>query len=324
MSTTTTTAATDTSEFAPLTADSLPKVQSFSVDADIEEIIKALKITGGCVIKNAVAKPILAQIEKDIRPHLDSEITWDEDFFPKETKRIEGMIAKSPLAAEEIINHSVYQAVCNEFLTSRNWYWSGSKKVDTVSEPQLNNSICFSIAPGAWAQPLHRDSWCHHTYETEVTEYPDHYNRDVGIGWFVAAKPATRLNGATRFIPGSHLWSKDRPPQEELTVQAELQPGDAFMMLSSCYHAGSANKTTDEERLLFSCFMTKGFLRQEENQYLALPHDIVRKMPVHIQQLIGYKLSQPYCGWVDSDDPRVVLDPSLKNATIHYQDKNDK
>lgn len=45
-----------------------------------------------------------------------------------------------------------------------------------------------------------------------------------------------------------------------------------------------------------SCFMTKGFLRQEENQYLALPHGIIKKMPVHIQQLIGYKLSQPYCG----------------------------
>lgn len=216
---------TETEEFLPLTVESLPEVKSFSVDADIKDIIKAIKLTGGCVIKNAVGKDILKQVERDIRPHLDSEITFEEDFFPKETKRIEGMIGKSLTAAEHIVNHPVYQAVCAEFLTSRNWYWSGSKKVNTVSDPQLNNSICFSIAPGAWAQPLHRDSWCHHTYETEVKEYPDNYTRDVGIGWFVAGKPATRENGATRFIPGSHLWSKDRPPQEELTVHAELEPG---------------------------------------------------------------------------------------------------
>ena len=65
--------------------------------------------------------------------------------------------------------------------------------------------------------------------------------------------------------------------------------------------------------------MTKGYLRQEENQYLAIPRDVVLKMPVHIQQLMGYKLSQPFCGWVESDDPRVVLDPSLKDdPSVHY------
>jgi ectoine hydroxylase-related dioxygenase (phytanoyl-CoA dioxygenase family) len=71
-----------------------------------------------------------------------------------------------------------------------------------------------------------------------------------------------------------------------------------------------------------SCFMTKGYLRQEENQYLAIPRDVVLKMPVHIQQLIGYKLSQPFCGWVESDDPRVVLDPSLKDdPSGHYDEE---
>lgn len=49
---------------------------------------------------------------------------------------------------------------------------------------------------------------------------------------------------------------------EDQAVYAELSPGDAFMMLSSCYHGGSANKTDDEERLVYSCFMTKGYLRQ--------------------------------------------------------------
>jgi ectoine hydroxylase-related dioxygenase (phytanoyl-CoA dioxygenase family) len=96
------------------------------------------------------------------------------------------------------------------------------------------------------------------------------------------------------------------------------------MMLSSCYHGGSADKTTDQERLLFSCLTTKGYLRQEENQYLAIPRETVLKMPVPIQQLMGHKLSQPFCRWVKSDDPRVVLDPSLKDDPSGHYDEEDE
>ncbi|OQV06271.1 hypothetical protein CLAIMM_10866 [Cladophialophora immunda] len=51
----------------------------------------------------------------------------------------------------------------------------------------------------------------------------------------------------TRFIHGSHLEA------------TELEPGDGFKMLSSCYHGGSVDVTEDQERLLFSCFMCAGF-----------------------------------------------------------------
>lgn len=212
-------------QFTPIKLDAIPAVRTFDANADPKEVIAALKLSGGCKIKNAVSKDILVQVEKELRPHIEADVVWEGDFFPIQTRRVEGIIGKSPICAESIINHALYQAVCKEFLTTKNWYWSGSKKVHATSDPQLNNSICFSIGPGAWDQPLHRDSWCHHTYETEVEVYPDNYDRDVGIGWFVAGKSATKTNGATRFIPGSHLWSKDRPPQEDLAVHAELEPG---------------------------------------------------------------------------------------------------
>ena len=212
-------------QFIPIKVDDLPQVQTFDADANPEDIIKALKLAGGCKVRGAVGKDILAQVERDLRPHIEADVVWEGDFFPIQTRRVEGMIGKSPICAEHIINHPLYQDVCKEFLTKKNWYWAGDKKIFATSDPQLNNSICFSIGPGAFNQPLHRDSWCHQTNETEEAVYPDNYDRDVGIGWFVAAKPATKENGATRFIPGSHLWSKDRPPQEELAVHAELEPG---------------------------------------------------------------------------------------------------
>jgi ectoine hydroxylase-related dioxygenase (phytanoyl-CoA dioxygenase family) len=42
-----------------------------------------------------------------------------------------------------------------------------------------------------------------------------------------------------------------------------------------------------EERLVFSCFMTRGYLRQEENQYLCVPLDVARSLPLRIQKLMG-------------------------------------
>lgn len=116
--------------------------------------------------------------------------------------------------------------------------------------------------------------------------------------------------GATRFIPGSHLWDyREGPPKEEQTVYAELNPGDAFMMLSGCFHGGSANTTKDEDRVLLSTFNTRGWLRQEENQYLANNIESIRGLPPALQERMGYGVSRPFLGWVDLQSPMMMLHP---------------
>ena len=138
----------------------------------------------------------------------------------------------------------------------------------------------------------------------------------------MAGKKTTKRNGATRFIPGSHLWDYAAgPPDEAQTFYAELDPGDGFMLLSGCFHGGSANTTDQpnehgevkpEERLVYSTFMTRGYLRQEENQYLVNPVEEVRKLPRWLQELVGYGLSRPFLGWVDLRNPIEWLNPELK------------
>lgn len=36
-------------------------------------------------------------------------------------------------------------------------------------------------------------------------------------------------------------------------------------MFASCFYGGSANTTTDSYRLVYSTFVTRGWLRQEDN-----------------------------------------------------------
>ena len=184
----------------------------------------------------------------------------------------------------------------------------GEKNEVSVSGPQINNTIVFSIGPGARNQALHRDDVIHHPYYPSVAEHE--FGRDAGIGLFVGGKKTTKENGATRFIPGSHLWDySEGPPREDQTFYAELEPGDGFIMLSGCFHGGSANKTKDEERLVYSTFSTRGWMRQEENQYLAIDIEKIRELPEWLQERIGYGLSRPFLGWIDLKNPMLILHP---------------
>jgi ectoine hydroxylase-related dioxygenase (phytanoyl-CoA dioxygenase family) len=240
-----------------------------------------------------------------MRPKLNEDTPWEGDFFPKQTRRGYQLLG-SKACAREVVMHPLYQAVCDKFLTTRNWFWSGHKKTYAESKPQIMNTVCFSINPGAFAQPLHRDDWCYHVVANKADKYPDDLQRDTGIGWFVAGKDATYENGCTRFIPGSHLWEHEREPDDRLCSYAELKRGDAFMMFASCYHGGGANKTTDQERLLFSCFMTRGWLRQEENHYISFTKEQILDMDPDVRKIAGYALSEPFLGWVKSTDVSTI------------------
>lgn len=55
---------------------------------------------------------------------------------------------------------------------------------------------------------------------------------------------------------------------------------------------------------------------QEENQFLANPIEAVKKMPEHIQRMIGYSVSSPYCGWVDLKDPITFV----RDVKVGYKD----
>jgi ectoine hydroxylase-related dioxygenase (phytanoyl-CoA dioxygenase family) len=283
----------------------LPQVRIFdAATANVDDLVAAIIEAGGCVIRKTTSPSNLAEIEKATRHYLQNDGDWSGDFFPKETKRVMGLIGKSPTYIEHVVQNRFALAVADRFLTSTYKCWVGNELKTFVSKPQLNNTITFSIAPGARDQELHRDDMIHHNPVKCRTPAEYKFGDDTGVGFFIAGKKSTRENGATRFIPGSHLWDQLTPPQEDLAFYAELEPGDAFIFLSSCFHGGSANKTIDQERLMYSCFFTKGFLRQEENQYLAADFDTLSTTyDDQTLELIGYNLSPPFMGWVDIKHP---------------------
>ena len=61
----------------------------------------------------------------------------------------------------------------------------------------------------------------------------------------------------------------------------------------------------------------RAWLRQEENQYLAVPHEVARELPDALLRLMGYARGAYALGYVDDlRDPLEVLRPGSSTAGL--------
>jgi len=145
--------------------------------------------------------------------------------------------------------------------------------------------LCVTAAlvpePGAKAQALHR--------EDGLWKLPSpHPVIEVATMW--AISDFTTENGATHLVPGSNLWWDDRTPREEEIIQAEMARGSLLLWTDHVLHGAGANGS-DARRFGAGAAYILGWLRQEENQYLAVPPELARTLPENLQKLVGYQLS---------------------------------
>ncbi|ORY29766.1 phytanoyl-CoA dioxygenase [Naematelia encephala] len=291
----------------------LPTVQRLPSTATVDEVCEELKLAGGVIIERFLENEVLDQMEAELRPYLEAdwtknkEIVSEDSFLVSRTQRCAGFFGKSKTSALAFLTNKLWRGVSDKFMTDRYSYWEGPVRKTATCAPAVNNSIVFSVRPGAPNQPLHRDDIVQHYINEAIDVYPDldsEHHREGCIGLFIAGRPSTKANGATRFIPGSHLWAEDVPPLESQAFYAEMARGDACIILGSAYHGGSANTTEDEERLLFSSFMVRGYFRQEENVYLSTPISTVSKFPKDVQKVFGYQRYFPHGNYgPDGRDP---------------------
>lgn len=253
---------------------------------------------------------------------ISSSVLTASDLCPAlqgKNRTVTRLIGRSATVREKFFADPLYQDLCEHFLRLETTHYSGHDPLTTTSHPLLSISIAFDIPLGTPAQGLHRDDKNHHARHTPAGSYEK--GRDVLLGLFIPACDTSRANGATRVVPGSHLWGDDVPdfgPEGDKGVlDAEMHMGEAFIMLGSLYHGGgayeeplgTAKEGVTESRTVYTMFSCTGVHRQEEISFLSYPVEEVKTYSQLVQERLGWKQSEPNLGWVDLKSPEFLLAP---------------
>jgi ectoine hydroxylase-related dioxygenase (phytanoyl-CoA dioxygenase family) len=276
------------------------KLSHLSADDSPDAITAALREDGGVIVEGFLEPRAIEAIRAEVAAplaaadpgmkHLNPAIQF---FFGDRTRHVSGMAARSRTFATEVLTHPLYRAVCDRVL------------LPSCARYQLNIGHLIARGPGSTAQMLHRDElvWVH-----VPRPHPE-----LQVASMVALVDFRAENGATRVVPGSQRWPHDRKPEDHEIADAEMPAGSAVLYLGSTLHGAGTNSTPDEWRLGLHVSYVLGWLRTEENNYLAVPPAVARTLPREAQELLGYAVHDAirsaggYLGVVGLRDPVELL-----------------
>jgi ectoine hydroxylase-related dioxygenase (phytanoyl-CoA dioxygenase family) len=172
----------------------------------------------------------------------------------------------------------------------------------------LSSLTAISMGPGQQPQPFHAD-------DGSIPLPRPHVPITCVAIW--ALTDFTAGNGGTRIVPGSHRYDH-KPRKGEVTggwVQPEMPAGSILVYDGSVWHGGGEN-ATDERRLGIVCNHCAGWVRQEEDQLLALDRGYVAELPPRLRRMVGYSVYRGLIGHVDQVDPDTWFDPDRPSEMV--------
>jgi ectoine hydroxylase-related dioxygenase (phytanoyl-CoA dioxygenase family) len=253
---------------------------STSPSAELAAHLQRIADDGFTILPNAIEPEFIDQIDEAL---LQLEQTMgtepaDNLFEGLHTTRVYNLLVHGP-TFEKIPTHPNVLPV-----------------VEGVLDPGLLISSLSSIAigPGEQAQPIHAD-------DQLIPLTRPHIPIICNTMW--AITDFTEANGATRLIPGSHLRDEAPNPLERYdTMAAEMAKGSVLVWVGSLWHGGGANMT-DKRRVGIAMNYCAGYIRQQENQQLGIPPQLVKTFPHRLQELIGYSVYNGLVGHIDKQHP---------------------
>ena len=156
-------------------------------------ICDAIDEYGGVIVDELLDIETLTTLEAELRPYLEACASGTNAFAGFRTKRIGALIARSP-TSRRLATHPLVTSASSQYLAPY------------CDHHQLHFSQAVAIGKGEGAQMLHRDRGVWGATLTRAVE------TQFSTIW--ALTDFTHDNGATRIVPGSHRWEKDRQPTD--------------------------------------------------------------------------------------------------------------
>jgi ectoine hydroxylase-related dioxygenase (phytanoyl-CoA dioxygenase family) len=260
---------------------SIPRVNA---SQGAEKIYKAMLDAGGVIIEDFLTPKQVEELDRDLDGPFaniqfgskhESEVM--QEFHGRQTKRITDIVNHSKVYRNEILDMDIVHDICElAFATYNSSYW-------------MNAGQAIEINPGNSAQLLHRDQSQFPFVDLLGPSAPE-----AAINFLIAVTRFTEENGATRVIPGSHQWPDfSDHGHPDMTIPAEMKPGDALFLTGKTLHGGGANKTSDERRRGLAFSLSLSSLTPEEAYAFQVSMDTARTMSKRAQRMIGFRSVYP-------------------------------
>ena len=270
-------------------------------DAAPAEVAEILEREGAVIVEDFADPATLANLWHDLGPHLEASDYCESGYDGHRTRRVSSLFARTTHLTP-VVTHPLYLGPARMLLQKPVPIWIGRARIEMTPNIHISASQAIQIDPGQGKQPLHRE---------DTLYLRPHPGPTIRVQLMLAMTEFTAENGATLVIPGSHHWDDERPPSYAESVPAEMSAGSALIFLGGVYHGGGKN-STDRPRVGLTLSLDVANLRQEENQYLAVPREAVLAYPEEVRRLLGYDRCPPGVGWFELQDPYLVLE----HATI--------
>ena len=264
------------------TAPVRPVIPRFSALEPIQAIAAAFDEHGCVVVTDAVSTETRAQIRGELEPILAAAPVQRDDptaFYPGLTRRAVALVVRSQ-TVRELVLHPTSLALASHHLS------------ENCERFQLHATAAVEVGPGARPQVLHRE-------EDPFRIFPlPRPNLVIASIW--AISEFTEANGATRVVPCSQRWPKDRVAREDEVAIGAMPAGSVLYWSGGLLHGAGENRSQDWRYgiiLTYSC----GWLRQEENQYLEVPRDAISRLDPELRKIAGFTMH----GALGYRDPRL-------------------
>lgn len=265
----------------------------FDLTSDPYDIFAAMEVHGCAIVENVLDAATLARLKAEIAPHLAATDGDPQNPFNGEfTKRFGSLMLRVP-EARNVARHPLVIDLLDR--TLRRYAPTYKLTFDGI----------MHVMAGQKAQVLHRDNV---PFENTPTTPP------LLFATLWAVEEFHRENGATVFVPGSHLWPEDRHPIRDELACAEMPAGSVLLYYGNLIHG--AGKSVAGTRTALSLQYSVSWLQQEEDVYANVPPDVLRTLDEDLLKLIGVDIISRNCGSVSGRHPLDHVLQDGKNRTL--------
>ena len=193
-------------------------IERFDRDTTPETVVGTLKRDGVAIVEGVLSPERVDRVVDELQPMFDRVPISGDDWTGRRAQIVHTAV-KYSATYRELLLDPFFLGTVDGVLGMNCHSW------------RLSASSVMTVHGGGGRQPLHRDEDIYEHFVDRSPEAPPYI-----LGFMLALTDFTEANGATRYVPGSNQWLRDRTPGESEVSRAVMPRGSLAIWLGATFH----------------------------------------------------------------------------------------